>query len=200
MARTSAVRLGTWMLAIPAVVAFGVTSWARGGALIASLLVTAAMALVAWRTRRVSDGATLALLGASSTAIGLVSFVFGPFVLVPSLAATNAIFFAMNADARLRRFVVAASVASVVIPLSLSLGGLDASYYAFEAGAMTITSPMVAFPPTLAMGLLLVVSIALVVTPTLIAGRMRDELARAEERVLLQAHYLAQLVPEAARR
>jgi hypothetical protein len=88
----------------------------------------------------------------------------------------------------------------VLVPLALSLGGIEASYYAFEAGAMTITSPMVAFPPVLVMGLLLVVSIALVVTPTLLAGRMRDELARAEEKVLLQAHYLAQLVPEAARR
>jgi fatty acid desaturase len=158
------------------------------------------MALFTWRTRSVSDAWTLALLGASSIAIGLVSFVFGPFVLVPSLAATNAIFFAMNADAHLRRFVVGASVAAVLVPLALSLGGIEASYYAFEAGAMTITSPMVAFPPVLVMGLLLVVSIALVVTPTLLAGRMRDELARAEEKVLLQAHYLAQLVPEAARR
>ncbi len=200
MARTSAVRLGTWILVIPAVVAFGVTSWTRGAALIASLLATAAMALFTWRTRSVSDAWTLALLGASSIAIGLVSFVFGPFVLVPSLAATNAIFFAMNADAHLRRFVVGASVAAVLVPLALSLGGIEASYYAFEAGAMTITSPMVAFPPVLVMGLLLVVSIALVVTPTLLAGRMRDELARAEEKVLLQAHYLAQLVPEAARR
>jgi serine/threonine-protein kinase len=200
MARTSAVRLGTWILVIPAVVAFGVTSWARGAALITSLLATAAMALFAWRTRSVSDAWTLALLGASSVAIGLVSFVFGPFVLVPSLAATNAIFFAMNADARLRRFVVGASVAAVLVPLALSLGGIEPGYYAFEGGAMTITSPMVAFPPVLVMGLLFVVSIALVVTPTLLAGRMRDELARAEEKVLLQAHYLAQLVPEAARR
>ena len=200
MARTSAVRLGTWILVIPAVIAFGVTSWARGAALITSLLVSAAMALFTWRTRSVSDGWTLALLTASSVAIGLVSFVFGPFLLVPSLAATNAIFFAMNADAHLRRFVVGASVAAVLVPLVLSLGGIEASYYAFEGGVMTIASPMVAFPPVLVMGLLLVVSIALVVTPTVLAGRMRDELARAEEKVLLQAHYLAQLVPEAARR
>ncbi len=200
MARTSAVRLGTWILVIPAVVAFGVISWARGAALIASLLLSALLALFTWRTRSVSDQWTLALLACSSVAIGLVSFVFGPFVLVPSLAATNAIFFAMNSDRSMRRFVVAASVGAVVLPLVLSLAGLDASYYAFSAGAMTITSPMVAFPPVLVMGLLLTVSIALVVTPTLLAGRMRDELARAEERVLLQAHYLAQLVPEAARR
>jgi len=185
---------------IPAVVAFGVVSWARGAALIASLLFTALMALFTWRTRSVSDQWTLALLASSSVAIGLVSFVFGPFVLVPSLAATNAIFFAMNSDQAMRRFVVAASVGAVIVPFVLSLAGLDASYYAFADGAMTITSPMVAFPPLLVMGLLLTVSIALVVTPTLLAGRMRDELARAEERVLLQAHYLAQLVPEAARR
>ena len=200
MARTSAVRLGTWILVIPAVVAFGVISWARGASLIASLLFTALMALFTWRTRSVSDQWTLALLASSSVAIGLVSFVFGPFVLVPSLAATNAIFFAMNSDRAMRRFVVAASVSAVIVPFLLSLTGLDASYYAFADGAMTITSPMVAFPPVLVMGLLLTVSIALVVTPTLLAGRMRDELARAEERVLLQAHYLAQLVPEAARR
>jgi serine/threonine-protein kinase len=200
MARTSAVRLATWILVVPAVVAFGITSWARGGALIASLVGTALLAILAWRTRRVSDGATLALLGASSLSIALVSFVFGPFVLVPSLAATNAMFFALNAEKPLRRFVVGASVAAVTLPFLASLAGLDATYYSFAAGAMTITSPMMGFPPALAQGLLLVVSVALVTTPTLLAGRMRDELAKAEERVILQAHYLAQLVPEAARR
>ena len=53
-----------------------------------------------------SDTATLTLLGASSLAIALVSFVFGPFVLVPTLAATNAMFFAMNAERPLRRVVI----------------------------------------------------------------------------------------------
>ncbi len=199
MARTSAVRLATWILVIPAVISFGVTSWARGGALIASLLGSALLALLAWRTRSVSDTATLTLLGASSLAIALVSFVFGPFVLVPSLAATNAMFFAMNAERPLRRVVIGASIAAVTLPFLASLAGLDATYYSFAEGVMTITSPMVGFPPALAQGLLLVVSIALVTTPTLLAGRMRDELAKAEERVILQAHYLAQLVPEAAR-
>lgn len=199
MARTSAIRLGTWILVIPVVIAFGVVDWWRGAALIASLLLSAATALFAWRTRAVSDGWTLALLGLSSLAIGLVSFVLGPFVLVPSLAATNAMFFAMNANRPLRRVVVAVSVAAVVIPFVASLLGFDAGTYVFEGGAMIVRSPMVSLPPALATMFLLVVSVALVVTPTVLAGRMRDALAKAEERVVVQAHYLAQLVPDAAR-
>lgn len=196
MARTSAVRLATWILVVPLVIAFGVLDWTRGAALIAALVLSAATALFTWRARAVSDGWTLALLGVSSLAIALVSFVFGPFVVVPSLAATNAMFFAMNAERPLRRAVVAASVAAIVLPFLASMAGLEAGYYSFADGAMTITSPMVTFPPGLALGFLLTVSIALVITPTLLAGRMRDALARAEERVIVQAHYLAQLVPD----
>jgi serine/threonine-protein kinase len=199
MARTSAIRLATWVGVIPVVIAFDVTDWARGWAPIASLLLFTATALFAWRTRAVSDGRTLVLLGLSSLAIGFVSFVLGPFVLVPSLAATNAMFFAMNADRPPRRVVVAVSVGAIVIPFVASLLGFDAGTYVFEGDAMIARSPRVSLPPALATAFLLVVSIALVVTPTVLAGRMREALAKAEERVVVQAHYLAQLVPDAAR-
>jgi hypothetical protein len=108
-------------------------------------------------------------------------------------------FFAMNADRPPRRVVVAVSVGAIVIPFVASLLGFDAGTYVFEGDAMIARSPRVSLPPALATAFLLVVSIALVVTPTVLAGRMREALAKAEERVVVQAHYLAQLVPDAAR-
>jgi hypothetical protein len=112
------------------------------------------------------------------------------------LAATNAIFFAMNADAKLRRAVLALGVSTIVVPLLLSWLGLDAGYYTFEDGAMIVRSAMVTLPPFVTQLTLALISVLLVITPTLLAGRMRDRLAAAEERVLLQAHYLAQLLPK----
>jgi hypothetical protein len=120
----------------------------------------------------------------------------GPFIVVPALAATNAIFFAMNADAKLRRAVLALGVSTIVVPLLLSWLGLDAGYYTFEDGAMIVRSAMVTLPPFVTQLTLALISVLLVITPTLLAGRMRDRLAAAEERVLLQAHYLAQLLPK----
>jgi len=195
MARTTFVRNSTWILIVPVVVSFGVLNWRRGAALIATLVMSALIALYAWRSKSVSDGWTLALMGISSLAIMLVSFVMGPFVIVPALAATNAIFFAMNADAKLRRVVLALGVSTIVVPLVLSLSGLDTGYYTFESGAMIIRSAMVTLPPFMTQLALALISVLLVITPTLLAGRLRDQLAAAEERVLLQAHYLAQLLP-----
>ncbi|MBX3269647.1 MAG: serine/threonine protein kinase [Sandaracinaceae bacterium] len=199
MARTSAIRLATWLAVVPAVIAFGVIDWTRGAAVLVSLSIAALAALLAWRTRATSDAALATLVGLSTLAIGLVSFVFGPFVLVPSLAATNAMFFAMSTDRRARRAVLAASVGALVVPWLATVLGLEAPYYRFGPEGLTIVSPMVALPEALVMPFLLVVSVALVVTPTILAGRMRDALARAEERLLVSSHYLAQLVPEAAR-
>jgi serine/threonine-protein kinase len=196
MARTTFIRNSTWILIIPLVVSFGVLDWRRGGALIGALVIAAIVALYAWRAKSTSDAATITLMGVSSLAIMLVSFVMGPFIVVPALAATNAIFFAMNADAKLRRAVLALGVSTIVVPLLLSWLGLDAGYYTFEDGAMIVRSAMVTLPPFVTQLTLALISVLLVITPTLLAGRMRDRLAAAEERVLLQAHYLAQLLPK----
>lgn len=196
MARTTFIRNSTWILIIPLVVSFGVLDWRRGGALIGMLLLSALVAFYAWRSKSVSDSWTIALMGMSSLAIMLVSFVMGPFVIVPALAATNAIFFAMNADAKLRRAVLVLGVSTIAVPLALSWSGLDTGYYTFEQGAMIVRSAMVTLPPFMTQLALALISILLVITPTMLAGRMRDRLAAAEERVLLQAHYLAQLLPK----
>ena len=85
---------------------------------------------------------------------------------------------------------------AIAVPFVLALLGLVPDPYSFTAdGALVITSPMVGFPPGLTLFFLLATSIALVVTPTLLAGRFRDELARAEERVFMSAWHLRQLLP-----
>ncbi len=195
--RTSAVRLALWCLFIPIFLALGIVSWPRASVVIGGLVVAALIASHAWRVRATSRGWLLALLALSTVVIGLFSSLLGPFVLVPSLASTNAIFFAASSDRSTRRWVMLASLAVILVPLGASLLGLDATFYTFRDGSMIITSPVVALPATLSLVMLTVVSAMLVVVATLLGGRTQDELARAEEHRILHAHYLAQLVPSA---
>lgn len=199
--RSNGARLVTWLLAVPAVVLFGVTDWRRAAFLLMGLGSAAAGAYFIGRARYVDERAQLALVTLTMLTLALFSFVFGALVLVPSLAATTAMLFSLSVPPALRRFLVATSVAAVAVPFLLEQLGVDATYYTFlDDGALVIRSPMVRFDSVLTLAFLFVSSLATIVTPAVLAGRLQDALVRAEERVVLQAHYLSQLVPKAALR
>jgi serine/threonine protein kinase len=197
--RAGAVRAVSWMLCMPLVIALGVSDWAQGGALIGSLVFSSGLSIYAWRERKTSDAWNMGIFLATAVTITLMSTIFGPFVLVPSFAATNGMFFALDGSRELRRFTLAIGVLVVALPFAGALLGLYASPYSFtEDGALVIRSSMVFFSPVLTQVFLFVTSIALAFTPTILAGRFRDELKRAEDRVFMQAYHLRQLLPREA--
>ncbi|MCX7807476.1 MAG: serine/threonine protein kinase, partial [Deltaproteobacteria bacterium] len=171
MVHSVAIRLITWILVIPVVVGFGVKSWLGGGLLVSSLLLTAVLALFTWRKERVSDAWVLFLIFASALSIGLISLLFGPFVLVPTLAATNAVFFAMGIAREKRPYVLIANLLSVLLPVLFMALGIVPNPYDFVQGTMIIRSPLVYLPAGGVQIFLVLVSAAMVITPTLPAGR-----------------------------
>ena len=197
--RAGAVRSLSWLATIPLVIAFGVTDWRLGAALGAALVLSSMLAVYAFVTKRTSDAWMVGLHTATMGAILTLSALLGPFVLVPSLAATQSMFFALEGSRRARFFMMALAALVIVVPFVLGALGLAPEIYSFTPdGSLLITSPMVRLPPLLTSAFLLVTSIALVVTPSVLAGRFRDELNRAEERVFMTAYHLRQLLPRAA--
>ncbi len=197
--RAGAVRAISWMVAVPLVVALGVTDWTQGAALIGSLAVSGGLAVYAWRARKTTDAWSVGLFLATSITIALMSTIFGPFVLVPTFVATNGMFFALDGSRRLRPFTIAVGVLAITLPLLGPLLGLYPSPYSFTPdGALVIRSSMVFFSPGLTMFFLLAASVALVITPTFLADRFKDELKRAEDRVFMNGYHLRQLLPRDA--
>ncbi len=194
--RATAMRTLTWLVAMPVVVAFGVTHWGFASVAIGAVVSTTALAVWIWRTGRTSEGALFAFYGASVLTIATLSLIFGPLLLVPGFVVTNAMFFALDAPRPARKWIIALGLLAIVVPYALELAGLLPMPYALaEDGALVIRSPMVRFDAVLTPFFLLATSISLVVTPTLLIGRFKDELERAERRVIASAWHLRQLIP-----
>ena len=194
--RATAMRTLTWLIGMPIVVAFGVTNWGLAGLAIASVLGTSLLAFGLWRTGRTGEQALLVFYIASVVTIGTLSLIFGPLVLVPGFVVTNAMFFALDAPRPARKWIVILGLCAIVFPYVLELVGILPMPYEFTAdGALVIRSPMVRFDAVFTPFFLFATSISLVVTPTVLIGRFKDELERAERRVIANAWHLRQLLP-----
>ena len=104
-------------------------------------------------------------------------------------------FFAMAADRSARRVVLALGVISIALPFVLEMTGVVPRAYAMEGGQFLVLPRATGFPALQTMLFLFVTSVAMVVIPGVMMGRMRDALTAAERRLLLQAWHLRQLVP-----
>src|SRR5262249_16582012 len=142
------------------------------------------------------EGFTLLML--SSAAVAVLSALFGPFIIVPALAATNTMFFVMSIDRPGRRVVIAVSTLAVVVPVLLEQIGVIPPSYAFRGGLLEVLPRAVELPALETTVTLLLVSIALCVVPGLAVGKLRDRLSAAERRLYMQAWNLRRIVPSAA--
>jgi serine/threonine-protein kinase len=199
-ARASAAKAGAnryllWIVFLPIALWMGVRSVPATVVTIVAVLLCGASAW--WMARKALVGVRqgLALLILSSVTIGLMSSVFGPFILIPGLAATNTMFFAMAADRSARRVILAMGVISIALPFILEMTGVVPRAYDLDGGQFLVLPRATGFPALQTMLFLFVTSVAMVLIPGVMMGRMRDALTAAERRMFLQAWHLRQLVP-----
>ncbi|HEU4538534.1 MAG TPA: serine/threonine-protein kinase [Polyangiaceae bacterium] len=197
--RTVASRLVLWVAFLPLALSMGVRSFAVAAVAIASVLGSGAIGWWVSRREAIGRGHGIALLAITTVAVAMASSLFGPFVLVPGLAATNAMSFALSSDARARRVTTAAAALSVLAPFALELAGLVPPSYAFRDGALLVLPRATELPPLQTTLYLALTSVMMVVVPALAVGELREQLNAAERRLYLQAWNLSQLVPSAAR-
>lgn len=194
-ARAAANRYIVWVVFLPLALWMGVRNIPSTAAAIIAMVICAATSW--WMSR----GATmnlrrgLVLLLLSSVSISLMSALFGPFILVPGLVATNTMFFAMSADARARRVVLAAGALTITVPFLLEATGVVPPSYTFEAGVLHVLPRATELPALQTILCLFMTSLAMVLLPGLLMGRMRDALTTAERRLVVQSWHLRQLVP-----
>jgi serine/threonine-protein kinase len=117
---------------------------------------------------------------AGATAVALTSLL-GVLIILPAMAAVNAMGQMLTTARSNRAFVVAMNALAIVVPIGLVWGG--ALPYSGAPGTL----------PFLA-----IVGVTILITSSRFAARCRDELSAAHTRNALQAWQLERLVPERA--
>lgn len=194
--RVAARRYLTWFCMIPVLVAAGVRSWPLFMVCFVLILISAGASYAVSRLAKPSAWHGVGLLALSMAAASSVSIFLGPFVIVPAVAATNALFFALYTSGRRRALVASMGLAAVLVPFALeALGVVSPSMVVGSGtGGLLLLGRAVAIEPGWTELFLLASSIGLLLTTTVTVGHIRDELAASERRSFLQAWHLRKMV------
>jgi serine/threonine-protein kinase len=195
-ARVGARRYATWLSVTPLLLWMGVRSWPAALVAIALVAATSALSGAMARAKRVGLREGALLLTVSTVAVAWMSVFVSPFIVVPTLVATNAMFFALYAERPWRNYIAAYSVLAVLAPVALERAGIVAPSFATRDGALVLLPRAVNLPPDATMLFLALSATAMVLTPMFMVGRIRDQLADAEKTLFLQAWQLRQALPD----
>jgi eukaryotic-like serine/threonine-protein kinase len=158
-------------------------------------LAAAAMSYYAYRHPDPKGQTRYSLLVVSNLAIASSAWIFGPFMLVPALAAVNALGLIVAADRSRRGPAIFLGCCSILLPLAVEWLGVTLPSYAFEQGRFVTLPRALEFPEKPTLVFLLITNVALLVTAALFVGRFKDALTATENRLYTQTWHLRQLVP-----
>ncbi len=197
--RAIAKRYVLWTAFFPLAFWMGIRQWMPTMIAAAGAVLSGVLALWAARRPRVTRGHTLGVFAVTTFTMSSMSWLLGPFVLVPALVSTNTMLFAAQSDRRDRRFFTLVGMLAVIVPFAMEQLGIATPGYRFVHGIFEILPRATALPEVQTLVTLLIISLASMYIPARAIGRIRDALAAAERRVFVQAWQLQQLVPEATR-
>jgi serine/threonine protein kinase len=173
----------------------GVHSWPMASLPEVLWIAAAILALYTSRHPDPKGQTGYSLILASNLAIASTGWIFGPFMLVPALAAVNALSFIVATERSRRGPIIFMGCGAVLVPLFLEWMGINAPSYAFDHGRLVIMPRALGFPETPTLAFLLITSVALLVTPALLIGKFKDALTATENRLYMQTWHLRQFVP-----
>ena len=196
--RVAAFAYGSFFLFIPLLIWMGVRDlWSLVATFTTFGLATA---LSAHTARRLGPWGPESVLAVSNIGAGLAACLFGPFVIVPAMAATNSLTAAMQLSRGARWFAAITGSLAIVIPFALEVVGVLPPSFVFTGSSIAIQPRAVDFEPTATLTVLLVASVAAVLLGVLVVSRLREDLTTARRQLLIQAWHLRVLFPTAEHR
>ncbi len=189
----------TWFIYSPLMFWMGMRSWTPWLIGSAAWLFAAGAAYSNVRHPRRDGKVDLWTTVSGVIAVSTTSALFGPYVLVPSMAAMGSMLLHLAPDRSRRVTVVVLNCLAIAVPAALQWLGVLPTSYVFERGVLSIQPVMLSFPAVPTHVFLLVSNVALVITGCAMMARFRNTLTAAEERLHVQAWQLRQMVPEEAR-
>jgi serine/threonine-protein kinase len=188
-----------WFAYLPLMLWMGMRSWTAWLVSSAAWLAAAASAFRAYKNPSREGKPDVAMVLCGVAGVATTSTLFGPYVLVPTLAAVGAALLHMAPGRGHRLPAVILNCLAIAVPASLQLTGVLPRTYVFDRDSITIVPMMLSFPPLPTHVFLLVGNLSLVVIAAALLARFRNIMTRVEERLHLQAWQLRQLVPEQVR-
>jgi serine/threonine-protein kinase len=198
-ARVAMIAYLMWFAYLPLMLWMGIRSWTAWSVASAAWLVAAAFAFRAWRNPSREGKPDMAMTVAGVTAVATTSTMFGPYVLVPTLAAMGAMLLHMAPNRGHRVPVVVMNCLAIAVPAALQLSGVVPASFAVSNDAITVAPVMLSFPPVPTHVFLVVACVTLVIIASAMIARFRNVVTRVEEHLHVQAWQLRQLVPEQVR-
>ena len=191
----------SWGLFVPIEVVLGVVDWRLALLPSALWLVAAGACMVAHRLDHTSSEIVPYVTVLSAVALAATSVLHGPLLVLPALAAVNAMGIVLTTRPDKRRFAVTAALLAVLVPTALAWLGLHPVEHTVDADrALRIVSGALAMPRGGTFAFLAFTHAVIILVAARFAADYRDALTRAEAQNKLQAWQLEQLVPRDALR
>ncbi len=192
-ARYGGLAMLAWFMFLPLVLGVGVRRVDYILAIMIPAVISGALGLIASRQRTVRDGIQYGIMIAMMFAAVGVSRMFGPLILVPTLLATWAIVVQAHPERSLRIAGLVFSLLAISIPVILEGIGVLPPSYVFPGDGFFVVPQMNALPAWYVLSFLGVANVLMAVMPALFVGRLRGDLARAQERDLVRSWHLRRL-------
>jgi eukaryotic-like serine/threonine-protein kinase len=190
-----AVRLGMWFFLAPLVTLMGIRSGELAWFVVAAIAIGGGFAIGNYSRGAASRTSRLLLVTFTSFATSSLSLILSPFVLVPGFAATNTLFFASATKKQDRVLAILLGVATILVPLGFEgLGWISGSFSVTRDG-ITIHPRALFFNEPWTTTFLIFSSVFSIVTPSILAGHMRDQALLSTRREIMNFWHLRHLLP-----
>ena len=193
--RLAALSMFGYFAFVPLLAWTGVRDWRVVCALIGCAVASSAQLFVQVRGDRIRRSGIYLNACINAVVLAIVTRIVGPFLIAPTVATSMLIGYASHPRFGRISIVAAILAMGIAVPWVLELAGVLSPTYAFEGGALVLSSPVVAFrsaPIQVACASLLVALLAVVgILSRTIASRQRD----AAHQLELQAWHLRQILP-----
>lgn len=176
----------------------GVRSWLVFGGVVGFTLAAAALLVLAARalTSRGTYAFAYAAYACNVLATLCIGRGFGPLLFMPLLLVMFTYGYSTTHHRSYRAAVIATGCAAQLAAVGAELSGILGPSYEFAGGAMIILPRAVKHAEAPTLTALTLTALFMIVAPAWMMGRLQQALRDAEQRALLQAWQLRQLLPE----
>jgi serine/threonine-protein kinase len=184
--------MGLWIVTLPFFLAVGFAHAWQAALIAGPVLVMSLFSYLMMRgySARWIQYVSIAMLNLCAM---MVARIYGPFILVPTILATNAIVLQTHPRRKLRRFSAGCAVVFMLIAIAIEWIGILPASYVFEGGLWTIVPQMVELPHNGSFAFMTVASVAMILVPAAFIARLRGDLTDAQVKLAVQAWHFRRL-------
>ncbi len=188
-ARVIGVRNLVWLAYIPVTLMMGVRDVIALAVMSVLVAATAASAFFFEDRRASGRSSGLVLFGLATVAMMATSMLWGTFINLPAVAATNAMLFAIYTRVK-RRWLVGVAALTVLVPWLVEKAGLVSASARFDGQTIQVLPRAIFFPAQTTEIVLLFSAMLLAALPAVLFGKLRDEVRRNNQKLFMHSWLL----------